>query len=125
MFDQFYNEVYIRFSNFGKLPLCNQRSERAPKLFGFCFPLCWRCTAIILGWKLIAPLLANLFGNIVLTLVQKGLLISILLIPALIDGGNQYYFQKKESTNFLRIITGLPAGFAIYLFIEIFKFRVN
>lgn len=29
--------------------LCHQRAERAPHLFGAQFPLCWRCTGILIG----------------------------------------------------------------------------
>lgn len=31
----------------GKVPLCNERADRAPCFLGKCFILCWRCTSII------------------------------------------------------------------------------
>lgn len=121
MLDKFSDEFYLRFSNFGRLPLCNQRADRAPRIFGFTFPICWRCFSIFLGLKLLGPVTFSLFEIYPFTIIQKGIIIVILLTPALIDGVNQYYFQKKESTNFLRILTGLLAGVGLFLFIEGFK----
>jgi|GEM_PF-2061709 len=34
---------------FGHAPFCNGIPSHAPILFGFCLPLCWRCTGFLLG----------------------------------------------------------------------------
>lgn len=94
------------FQRIGKEPLCNGRPERAPHIGSFCFPLCWRCTAISLG--AIAMGFFNLsycfYHPLVGTIVALGL-----AMPCLADGLLQKY-AKKESTNIRRILTGLLAG---------------
>ena len=37
---------YIK-ENFGKIPFCNEKPDTAPQLGKFCFPVCWRCFALI------------------------------------------------------------------------------
>lgn len=37
---------YIK-ENFGKIPFCNEKPDTAPHLGKFCFPVCWRCFALI------------------------------------------------------------------------------
>lgn len=96
-----------KFSYIGKKPLCNLKSHRAPNLFGFCFPLCWRCTSIVIG---------TLAGHIIYhqnyynkSLQWVGI---VLMIPLIIDSYLQYGLDL-ESTNFRRIITGLLTGFGL------------
>ena len=40
--------IYQRLSQFGSIPMCNGIAERAPHILGFCFPLCYRCTFIVI-----------------------------------------------------------------------------
>lgn len=101
------NEMRIGIvSIFGKEPLCNGRSERAPHLGSFCFPLCWRCTSILIGIALLNWVdLSWFFSHLII-----GILLSLgLIVPCVVDGLRQYY-QKCESTNERRIVTGILAG---------------
>lgn len=95
----------------GKEPLCNGRPERAPHIGNFCFPLCWRCTAISLGAVVIAcfDLSFCFYHPLVGTLIAV-----VLITPCLIDGLLQKY-AMKESTNVRRILTGLLAGIGMGL----------
>jgi uncharacterized membrane protein len=87
----------------GEKPLCNQRPDRAPHIFGYCFPLCWRCTSLIMGYIAGSALQAGAYH----------IMFSILCcLPAFIDSVLQYKFNK-ESTNIRRIITGGLAGLGI------------
>ena len=89
----------------GKVPLCNGRPERAPHIGNFCFPLCWRCTSILVGFfawytiQLMLPVVNPLIGM-------------ILIAPCAFDGFTQYVFDI-ESTNNRRIITGLLCGIGL------------
>jgi len=109
-------ECLNRLSNIGRLPVCNQKPSRAPKIMNFSFPLCWRCLSIcfsiILGLKIIS-FNVNYRLNILYAI--------ILLIPCLIDGILQYYFYI-ESTNFRRVVTGIFAGLGIAILIEYIRY---
>ena len=97
------------FDKWGKVPFCNEKPDRAPHIGTFCFPLCWRCTMIILG--LLVGVCLCVFacpGTIV------GLLSSCLVIPCLIDG----LLQTKTdyvSTNLKRILFGFVAGVGMFI----------
>ncbi len=86
--------------------LCHQKADRSLFFNGNEMPYCSRCTAIWLGF-------AIGLGFIVLytlELNEKFLIAIVLgLLPIGIDGIGQF-LGFWESTNLIRIITGLPAG---------------
>lgn len=100
-----------RLFHFGKVPLCNIQRHRAPCLGQFCFPLCWRCTSII-GTFLLCRYL--LFPHVQIRSYQIYFVVMFCLAPTIIDGSVQYYYHK-ESTNRRRIVTGMLAGFGLFL----------
>ncbi len=83
---------------------CHQRADRSFSICGYQFPVCARCTGIILS-SIIAPIV-YLFW--VLPVKVYILLIAIMGI----DGGAQY-IGFKESTNMRRFVTGCMGGFGI------------
>jgi uncharacterized membrane protein len=105
-----------RLTRFGEIPLCNGIAERAPQMWGFVFPLCWRCLGILGGY----------FSGLVVLFLKKYpfenrrtkmLLGTLLLIlPTTMDGIVQYAFGM-ESTNFRRAWTGLLAGMGLGLLV--------
>lgn len=99
----------------GKVPLCNGKSERAPHICGKCFILCWRCTALSCSMLLSALLSFCFTGN---TYIEAGIrelfLAGVLLVPTLLDGVRQYFFNK-ESTNHRRIIWGTVSGVGLWI----------
>ncbi len=86
--------------------LCHQRAERSLFLNENEMPFCSRCTAIWFG-------LAIGLGFMVLYTIElkEKFLIALIaaLIPIGVDGIGQL-FGLWESTNVIRIFTGLPAG---------------
>jgi uncharacterized membrane protein len=88
-----------------KLNLCHQIPERSFNFKGRQFPVCARCTGILLGYCTL-PLFY--FGIIKIPL----LFIILFNIPLLIDSITQYY-GLRESNNKLRLITGFLTGFAL------------
>jgi uncharacterized membrane protein len=86
--------------------LCHQRADRSILLNGNEMPYCSRCTAIWLG-------LAIGLGFMVLytlELNEKFLIaVAVGLTPIGIDGIGQF-LGFWESTNLIRILTGIPAG---------------
>lgn len=93
-------------------------SERSFFIKGKQLPLCARCSGIFVGY-IIGIVLACLVGY------QKLLLLlALLMLPMIIDGGIQLLF-KKESNNIRRFITGLLGGIGIiYLLLAIHTFTV-
>ena len=111
----FFEEVFKRLSMLGKVPVCNLKPERAPRYGGFCFPLCWRCTGIVLGMFVPDGLPFVKIPGDRFILLASGVL---LVIPALYDGIRQYVF-KVESNNRRRFITGFFAGTGMNMLITV------
>ena len=80
---------------------CHQRQERSFFIRNYQFPICARCTGIVVSTII----------SYVICLFKKTRFIYgiILCIPMIIDGGIQY-LGIKESTNLRRLITGLLGG---------------
>jgi uncharacterized membrane protein len=86
--------------------LCHQRAERSFFINGNQMPFCSRCTAIWLGF--VVGLGLMIFLKIELT--EKFLLLILLgIIPIGIDGVGQQ-IGLWESTNIIRVTTGLLTG---------------
>lgn len=89
---------------------CHQLPERSFFIHGYQFPVCARCTGIIVGY-IISAIYSILFTKL-------NLIISLsLLVPMAFDGLLQL-FTNYLSNNTKRFITGLLAGFG---FVQIFK----
>jgi len=96
---------------------CHKNPERSFFWKGKQFPVCARCTGIHFGYL-------SLF-LFVFQLISINWLLSILLIlPTLIDGLTQAYFNR-ESTNSIRFITGTLAGLGIMSIIHIIGFQTG
>lgn len=87
-----------------RLKLCHQIPERSFHYKSKQFPVCARCTGILLGYCTI-PLFYLEIIKIPISLII------LLNIPLLIDSISQY-LGLRESNNILRLITGILSGFA-------------
>lgn len=100
------NLIIDRFKHIGEIPLCNGISSRAPHIFGFSFPLCYRCSAFI-----IAFLCTLYYGRHHQR--RYNLWVYVLcLLPMIIDGCLQTFWYV-ESTNLRRVLTGSLFGYGI------------
>lgn len=108
----------MNFSKFLAIAfMCHQKPERSFHFKGKQFPLCARCTGILIGYFLGISIAC-------ITHCKNYLWLLICLIPMTLDGGIQLIF-KKESNNFRRLITGILGGVGIiYSFISIHMFTV-
>ena len=85
---------------------CHQRDDRSFFIKGYKFPLCSRCSGIVLGYFI--SILFNIF------IMNFSLLISLFMItPMIIDASLQKRFHIF-STNPRRFITGFICGFAMF-----------
>ncbi len=98
-------ELAYRARHLGRLPVCNLRRDRSPGIGRLCFPLCWRCTGIVLSL-----LLFHYLYPINLQLITSLLLVA----PCAVDGVLQYGFLL-ESTNPRRFVTGALAGVGLQI----------
>ena len=103
---------------FSKYWGCHQIPERSFNYKGYQFPICARCTGILLGeiFGIIVGIISNYYSFWILTI----------MIPMILDGSIQLFFKNYESNNFKRLITGLCFGFAFnFSFIEIIKLIIS
>ncbi|MBU7015015.1 MAG: DUF2085 domain-containing protein [Theionarchaea archaeon] len=87
--------LYLFFS-----PICHQLPERSFYIVGHQLPVCARCTGIYLG-AFVGSLIAS-------ETPPSRWVLMVAIFPLLLDGGTQLLF--RESTNTLRLATGLAAG---------------
>jgi uncharacterized membrane protein len=93
--------------------MCHGRIERSIELFGVPMPICARCTGIYVG------LLAGLAAFRLIPLLRERVMRMVAfaaIVPLAIDGLTQLT-GLRESTNTLRILTGLAAGLAFGLWV--------
>ena len=87
--------------NIGARLGCHQMPERSFFYKGYQFPLCARCTGLVIGY---------LMGILIYFLKIINWEIAILLcIPLVIDGGSQY-LKWRMSNQRHRLITGILCG---------------
>ena len=101
--------------------LCHRRPERSFFYRGHQFPVCSRCTGLIIGAALFA-----VYSFIVPVVYDWNLLyVSVLLqLPYIIDGFTQY-LAIRESNNTLRFITGLLGGVGVVLLARFMRILVE
>lgn len=84
---------------------CHQKSSRSFFINGNQMPICARCTAIYVGLALGILFFVFFYVDI------KWWMIVLAILPMGIDGTAQTILGLYESTNLIRVLTGLPAGF--------------
>lgn len=96
---------------------CHQMPERSFFYKGKQFPVCARCTGVIIGQSL--ALLVGVFKNI--SFKKSFLCLAVM--------GSDWALQEikiRESTNLRRLITGLLGGFGFYsILIRVLKKSIN
>ena len=93
--------------------MCHGRVERCLELFGAPMPICARCAGIYAGMLL--GILAFWAVPLLREKVMRGIAIAA-AVPLALDGFTQLA-GLRESTNELRIATGIVAGLAFGLWI--------
>ncbi len=107
-------KIWIKLMNIGSRLGCHQMPERSFFYKGYQFPVCARCTGLIIGY---------LLGVLIYFLKVLNWKISIILcIPLVLDGGSQY-LNWRISNQVLRLITGILCGIGI-MFLEIWGMKL-
>ena len=98
----------------GKKPLCNKMSDRAPHIGSFCFPLCWRCSGGVTG-AITTMIFVIKFQPIPRNFLLWIAVCVILCLTALIN--HTYPPAERKVANALRFVTGIALGTGLYLFV--------
>ena len=107
-------KIWIKLMNIGSRLGCHQMPERSFFYKGYQFPVCARCTGLIIGY---------LLGVLIYFLKVLNWKIEIILcIQLVIDGGSQY-LNWRISNQVLRLITGILCGIGI-MFLEIWGMKL-
>lgn len=96
-------------------PLCHQRASRSFFVWDHQLAVCARCLGVYLGLALSGVFATALLMARKLKPLPVYLLV-FFLIPLTIDGAVQL-FGLRESTNIIRLFTGILAGFGVVLFL--------
>lgn len=94
-----------KLGNFLSIVPCHRKKERCIHIKGKPFPLCARCMAALLGY-IAVPFCLLFIRDFKLSIFLLGI---FLLLPLIIDGYTQLK-GLRESTNTLRVLTGLLFG---------------
>ena len=109
---------WIKLMDMGARMGCHQKAERSFFYKGYQFPVCARCTGVILG-ELVAIIL------LLCSIRIDFFVATVFLAPMGIDWGLQY-FKIIESDNIRRLITGTLGGFGLtYIYYYIVVFVIN
>lgn len=98
---------------------CHCRDDRSFHYKGMKFPVCARCTGILLGW--ILCLTTYWFVDISIPWLL------LMIIPLMADGLIQH-FTSYESGNLRRLFTGILFGYgtiAIFLYLSIIIYNIG
>lgn len=92
---------------------CHQRPDRSFFWKGYQFPLCARCTGVVIGYSITLPCYHLWDANVWFCIIFS----AVMFVDWMIQ-----YLQILESTNIRRLITGIMGGYSIFtLQILLFK----
>lgn len=106
------------FNKIGDLSGCHQIPERCFKVKGYIFPICARCTGVIIGQTI----------SIILILMKINTNLMISTVFLLIMGIDWFiqYINIIKSNNIRRCITGILGGYGIIgIYFYILKLLMN
>jgi len=95
--------------------MCHQLPERSLFLFDIQLPICARDTGIYIGSSL-GGLLGLTSYTQLPRFLKKKLVLAVLTLPMIVDGVTQTLMFSRESSNMLRLATGLLFGFGLLYF---------
>lgn len=110
--------IWIKLMNFGHRLGCHQMEERSFHFKEYQFPVCARCTGVLIG------------EIITIVLLILGIKINLLISTALLlIMGFDWFIQYKkllQSTNIRRLITGTLAGLGLtFIYYYVIVFIIN
>ena len=98
------NKIYQALFRFGTNSGCHQLPERSFFIKGYQFPVCARCTGVLIGY---------IVGFILHFILGTNLLYCLLACLIMFLDWYIQYLKIKESNNIRRLITGLMGGYGV------------
>ncbi|MEG0221428.1 MAG: DUF2085 domain-containing protein [Clostridia bacterium] len=109
------DKIWLKLMKFGARLGCHQRQDRSFSWKGYQFPVCARCTGVILGY-VFTPLIYLAPKRIRIYIALA--LCAVMFIDWLVQ-----HLKIHSSNNVRRLITGTMAGAGLlYIYIEFFKY---
>ena len=108
----------------GKVPLCNGQADTTFQIFGFRFLLCYRCTFLVLGLLVTLLVLSRLDWQKHIS-KTNGVKLGFLLMLLLVIDGSGHYFFGQETTNLIRILSGMFAGMGSALIVDALFYKTK
>lgn len=100
-------EKWLKIMSIGRRLGCHQMGKRSFFWKQWQFPVCARCTGVIIG-NILSLIFYWFIYNKVILLVISGVFSLIMLTDWLIQ-----YFRVRESTNIRRLASGILGGFGV------------
>lgn len=111
------DRIWLKLMEYGARLGCHQMQSRSFSCCGYQFPLCARCTGVLLG-QIIGIVLLVLGVHVPWAVIA--LCIGVMGADWLIQ-----YLEIRESTNLRRLITGTLCGAALMIvYYEVLRFLV-
>lgn len=101
------DKKWLKYMDIGRKLGCHQRADRSFQIKGYQFPICARCTGVLLGYFFAIPINIFIHSNI---LIYFSIAFCIIMF---IDWLIQY-LKIKESNNTRRFFTGILGGIGIF-----------
>lgn len=98
-----YHQLFLLGGRVG----CHQRSDRSFHWHGYQFPVCARCTGVILSYLMAIPLFFILGADFRVCLIGMGVMFFDWMLQ---------FVGLLESTNLRRFITGICGGYGVMTF---------
>ncbi len=97
-------EIYCHLMIWGHRIGCHQLAERSFTWHGLQFPVCARCTGVLLSYVVSIPLYIAFGGNLTICISTMAIMFADWLIQ---------YLGFKQSTNIRRLLTGICGGYGV------------
>lgn len=115
-----YHKSELSFSYILTHLICHRIPERTFNFRGHYFPVCSRCTGFYIGAISYFIFVYYFYVQYNITLI---ILAILMLIPPFLDGFTQL-IGTRESTNILRLCTGLLGGVGLAIIIKAIKWVI-
>lgn len=98
------DRIWIKCMELGAKLGCHQKPERSFAYKGYQFPVCARCSGIIIS---------TILAYIICYKRKISLWINVVMIASMVIDGSIQYIGIQESNNLRRFITGCMGGFGL------------
>lgn len=107
------DETWVKCMEIGRRLGCHQMPERSFFVKGYQFPVCARCTGV---------LVSTILACILFRRYKMPVWLCFAMSAVMLADWSLQYFEIKESTNRRRFITGLVGGFG-YTTLHLYLYR--